>query len=80
MAKDIEIIGTIKTYINIILSAFLSINLIKHIYNLLLTTLGIDNPYVIEAPENDTSITETQKIKMKSGKVLTQTRRYKGGK
>lgn len=48
MCKDIPILGNVKTFINIIISAFLGFNLIKYLYNLILSTLGIDNPYLYE--------------------------------
>lgn len=60
MARDIPIVGKIKSTINIILSAFLGFNLIKYLYNLMLATLGIDNPYLYERDKD--KITETHNI------------------
>lgn len=80
IARETESIGMIKTTLNIILSGFMALNILKYIYNLLLTTLGIDNPMIIDtSSENTTTVTETSKIKMASGKTVTQTKKYKGG-
>lgn len=84
MCRDNEELGTAKKYLNIILSGLFAIQLTKHLYNLLLATLGIDNPYVYEKEEGmdvtkdlNTGIT-TYRTKDKSGnKVIF---RRKGGK
>lgn len=60
IARETPIIGQIKTTLNIILSGFLTLNILRYIYNLILTTLGIDNPFVIE--------NEKQKIKTEDKK------------
>lgn len=48
MCKDIPELEQVKTILNVIISAFLGFNLIKYLYNLMLSTLGIDNPYLYE--------------------------------
>ena len=58
----------------------MALNILKYIYNLILTTLGIDNPFIIERTnEPTTSVTRTETIKH-TNSTLTQTTSYKGGK
>jgi len=59
ICRDIPILGTVKNYLNIIATFGASIALIKHIWNLLLATLGIDNPYLYEDENGDVYTTET---------------------
>ena len=61
MARTIPIIGTIKTTLNVIISAFLGFNLIRYLYNLILSTLGIDNPYLYEQNKEKTEKKEADK-------------------
>lgn len=79
IARETESIGMVKTTLNIILSGFMALNILKYIYNLLLTTLGIDNPMIIDTSSENTTVTETSRIKMASGRTITQTKKYKGG-
>lgn len=59
MCRDIEELGTVKNYVNIIATFGASIAIIKHVWNLLLATLGIDNPYLYEDEHGDVYTTET---------------------
>lgn len=61
MCRENETLGTVKTYVNIIMSAFLGFALTKQIYNLLLATLGIDNKYVYEN-ENEYTLTSSKNL------------------
>lgn len=56
MCRDNQTLGQIKNYINIIISFGIAIGIIKYIYNLVLSTLGIDNPYLYEKNEDETTI------------------------
>lgn len=49
MCRENETLGNIKEKLNIILSALCGLALIKYLYNLLLATLGIDNPYLYDS-------------------------------
>lgn len=46
--RDVPILGQIKIYLNIILSALFSFAIIRQVYNLLLGALGIDDPNLYE--------------------------------
>lgn len=59
MCRDIPELGQARNYLNIIATFGASIALIKHIWNLLLATLGIDNPYLYEDETGDVYTTET---------------------
>lgn len=48
MCRENSALGNIKEKLNIILSALCALALIKYLYNLLLATLGIDNPYLYD--------------------------------
>lgn len=61
MCRENETLGTVKTYVNVIMSAFLGFALTKQIYNLLLATLGIDNQYVYENP-NEYTLTSSKNL------------------
>lgn len=80
LAREIEIIGTIKNTINIILSGMLALNLIRYVYNLILTTLGIDNPYILEDEKEDTGPQTTyvrrESKRINDGSVWTKTTKY----
>lgn len=59
LCRENETLGTVKSYINIIMSALLSFAIIKYIYNLVLSTLGIDNQYLYDnSPEVTATSTE----------------------
>lgn len=53
MCREIEELGTIRTYIRAIFNFTICAMLIKQIWNLILATLGIDNPYLYEDPEEE---------------------------
>lgn len=74
MCRENETLGTVKTYVNVIMSAFLGFALTKQIYNLLLATLGIDNQYVYE--KNEDVITYTENLNTGD---ITYTKRDKKG-
>lgn len=60
----------------------MAFNILKYIYNLILTTLGIDNPFVIERtsePVDATTYTRSESMRTRTGATLTKTTRYKGG-
>lgn len=46
--REVPILNQIKTYLNIILSAFFSFAIIRQVYNLFLGALGIDDPNLYE--------------------------------
>lgn len=46
--RENSTLGSLKEKLNIILSALCGLALIKYLYNLLLATLGIDNPYLYD--------------------------------
>lgn len=48
MCRENPALGNIKEKLNIILSALCGLALIRYLYNLLLATLGIDNPYLYD--------------------------------
>lgn len=48
LCRENSTLGNIKEKLNIILSALCGLALIKYLYNLLLATLGIDNPYLYD--------------------------------
>lgn len=61
----------------------MALNIMKYIYNLILTTLGIDNPFIIDAtsePVVETTYTRTRTIQSQNGGTLSETKRLKGGK
>lgn len=86
MCRENETLANIKTTINIILGFFLLSNCVIYLYNLLLATLGIDNPYLYETPPEqvetvtyDTNIntgktTEIKTVKNRNGPTF-RTRR-----
>lgn len=79
MARENEALKNVKTTLNIIMSAFLAWGLIKHIWNLVLATLGIDNPYLYETTPNET-VSVTYDTNFKTGKTIeTKTFRKKDG-
>ena len=53
MCRDIPILGVIQTTIRTIFNFAICVMLIKQIWNLILATLGIDNPYLYEDPEEE---------------------------
>lgn len=48
LCRENSVLGNIKEKLNIILSALCGLALIRYLYNLLLATLGIDNPYLYD--------------------------------
>lgn len=79
ICRENETLGKVKTTVNIILGFLLLLNCIIYLYNLLLATLGIDNPYLYEKPEDKTSVTYS--TNMNTGKTTeTTTMRRKDGK
>lgn len=78
MARENETLGKVKEYLNIIASAMLGLSLIKYIYNLILATLGIDNPYLYDGNSQEKEATETvtYTTNFKTGKTIeTKTRK-----
>lgn len=71
ICRENETLGKVKTTVNIILGFLLLLNCIKYLYNLLLATLGIDNPYLYEKPEDTTSV--TYYTNTKTGKTYENT-------
>lgn len=54
ICRENSTLGEVKEKLNIILSALCGLALIKYLYNLLLATLGIDNPYLYDSnTDND---------------------------
>lgn len=49
--RDFPILGNVQTTIRVIFNFFFGFNLLQYLYNLVLSTLGIDNPYLYENPE-----------------------------
>ena len=60
MCREIPELARLQFYIRLIFNFTVIVNIIKQIYNLILATLGIDNPFLYEEGEQTTSIdTET---------------------
>lgn len=53
ICRENEALGRVKSTLNIIISAMISFALFKQIYNLILVTLGIDSPFILEKPLED---------------------------
>lgn len=53
MCREIPILGTVRTTIRTIMNFWICFSLVKQIWNLILATLGIDNPYLYEDPEEE---------------------------
>lgn len=78
ICRENEALGRVKTTINIILGFMLLYNCVIYLYNLLLATLGIDNPYLYEKPQDIT--TTSYSVDMKTGKTTeTKTTKRKDG-
>lgn len=61
MCRENETLGKVKSTLNIIVSAMISLQLFKYIYNLIMITLGIDHPLILETDKDDiTEISTTQ--------------------
>lgn len=58
MCREIPELARLQGYIRLIFNFTVITNLIKQIYNLILSTLGIDNPYLYEEGEETTIINE----------------------
>lgn len=58
MCREIPELARLQGYIRLIFNFTVIINLIKQVYNLILSTLGIDNPYLYEEGEETTIINE----------------------
>lgn len=58
MCRDNEALGNVKNVVNIILTFTILMNLVIYLYNLLLATLGIDNPYLYEKPVGSVTVAE----------------------
>ena len=67
IARETPIVAQIKTTLNIILSGILALNILRYIYNLILTTLGIENPFVIENEKEKIKTKENNKNTDKKG-------------
>lgn len=79
MCRENETLGNVKTTINIILGFFLLSNCVIYLYNLLLATLGIDNPYLYETPPEQVE-TVTFDTNMNTGEtMMTQTTKKRDG-
>lgn len=64
MCREIPELARLQFYIRLIFNFTVIINIIKQIYNLVLATLGIDNPFLYEEGEQTTSIdTDTGEYK-----------------
>lgn len=50
MCRDNETLNYIRSVVRIIFNFSVALALIKNIYNLILSTLGVDNPYLYEDP------------------------------
>lgn len=71
MCREIETLGTVKSYINTIMCFWASWAIIKQIYNLILSTLGIDNRYLYEEQEEwEPTDTTTTTIDMATGEIV----------
>ena len=61
LCRENETLGKVKSTLNIIVSAMISLQLFKYIYNLIMLTLGIDHPLILETDKDDiTEISTTQ--------------------
>lgn len=56
MCREIPELARLQFYIRLIFNFTVIVNIIKQIYNLILATLGIDNPFLYEEGEQTTSI------------------------
>lgn len=64
MCREIPELARLQFYIRLIFNFTVIVNIIKQIYNLILATLGIDNPFLYEEGEQTTSIdTDTGEYK-----------------
>ena len=64
MCREIPELARLQFYIRLIFNFTVIVNIIKQIYNLILATLGIDNPFLYEVGEQTTSIdTDTGEYK-----------------
>lgn len=78
LCRDIEILGRIRTTLRAIINFWIVFALISQIWNLILATLGIDNPFLYENPdeesinytidENAGTITQTKRVRNLSTK------------
>lgn len=78
ICRENEALGRVKTTINIILGFMLLYNCVIYLYNLLLATLGIDNPYLYEKPQDVTTTTITSDITTGRKTMVTSTRKADG--
>lgn len=78
ICRENEVLGNVKTTINIILDFFVLLNVVIYLYNLLLSTLGIDNPYLYEKPEDVTTTTITTNANTGHKIMTTSTRKANG--
>lgn len=60
--RENEALGRVKNTLNIIVSALISFALFKYIFNLIMVTLGIDHPLVLENQKDDITEISTTKI------------------
>lgn len=58
ICRENEALGNVKSTINIILTFIILMNIVIYMYNLLLATLGIDNPYLYEKPVGSVTTSE----------------------
>lgn len=58
ICRENEALGKVKSTINIILTFIILMNIVIYMYNLLLATLGIDNPYLYEKPVGSVTTSE----------------------
>lgn len=62
MCRENETLGKVKSTLNIIVSAMISLQLFKYIYNLIMVTLGIDHPLILENDTDDITEISTTKV------------------
>ena len=74
LCRENETLKQVRYYINVITSFAIAYGIIKYLYNLLLATLGIDNQYLYETPEETTTFTADTS----TGQVTYRTRTASG--
>ena len=77
ICRENETLGNVKNILNIIVSAMISLSLFKYIFNLIMVTLGIDHPLILEAEKDD--ITEISSTRIGNKTYVTK-RTYKSDK
>lgn len=77
MCRENEALGRVKNTLNIIVSAMISLSLFRYIFNLIMVTLGIDHPLILETEKDD--ITEISSTKIGNKTYITK-KTYKSDK